>query len=60
MGSWHAGDVTGTHMAALVRSGNELRESSPALTRGGFKTVHWDDSHTIIAFRREVMAVPLE
>lgn len=41
-------------MMRLVTSANTLRTQSHALGAGGFDTVHFDDHHKVLGFRREV------
>lgn len=44
----------GQEMMQLVTLANKLRAQSHALGAGGFDTVHFDDHHKVLGFRREV------
>jgi hypothetical protein len=50
----HAGDPLGQEMMRLVTAANKLRAQNHALGAGGFDTVHFDDHHKVLGFRREV------
>lgn len=47
------GDALGQDMERLVRDANLLRADSPALRHGAFHTVHFDESHCVLAFLRQ-------